>query len=317
MIRIAALVARARKTRLLRAARSITLALDDRGGYRLASFRCSVADSEPDGAGVQAYVHSGCLAVLRRGGDFSTKTLSDTDEDYSKAMADSIVRAIERIMQCPRTGMADKSEVDAICKNIRMGVADGAASAQKCLKFLAVGPMPNLLHAGRDRAHALRIATSGPLLREDTFKAWWDDIFGDRHALVPDIQNSVEWLAKLELCQKHLNECSGVQVSDLTGIAKSLSFAKQRFDSMAGPQFVFCVILVAIALLLAYAASDERATSEVRKRARRRLEQMPGQVIIAGLSASYADEALRFVRRFDVAEHDPSCLLYTSPSPRD
>ena len=75
---------------------------------------------------------------------------------------------------------------------------------------------------------------------------------------------------------------------------------------MAGPQFVLCLILVAVALLLAYTASDERATSEVRERARRRLEQLPDQVLVAGLSASYADEALRFVRRFDVPHHDPA-----------
>lgn len=36
------------------------------------------------------------------------------------------------------------------------------------------------------------------------------------------------------------------------------------------------------------------------------MEEMPGQMLTAGLSATFADEALRFVREFDVAEHDPA-----------
>ena len=191
-----------------------------------------------------------------------------------------------------------------------MAVADGAAAAQKCLKFLAAGRMPNLLWVGRDRAHAVRIATSGPLLREAHFKSWWDDTFGDKHALVPDIQNSEEWLAKLVLCQKVVLSSSGVQGCDVTAVARTLSFAKQRFDSMAGPQLTYCIILVAIALLLAYQASDRRQTPQNRNRARRRLEEMPGHVLTAGISASYTDEAIRFVRAFDVAAHDPA-LTYS------
>ena len=51
---------------------------------------------------------------------------------------------------------------------------------------------------------------------------------------------------------------------------------------------------------------DHRQTLQARQRARTRLEEMPGQMLIAGLSATFADEALRFVREFDVAEHDPA-----------
>ena len=56
---------------------------------------------------------------------------------------------------------------------------------------------------------------------------------------------------------------------------------------------------------------DHRQTLQARQRARTRLEEMPGQMLTAGLSATFADEALRFVREFDVAEHDPA-LTYRS-----
>jgi len=150
----------------------------------------------------------------------------------------------------------------------------------------------------------MRIATNGPLLGETMFKEWWDDTFGARHALILDIQNSDEFLAKLVLCQKKVLQSSGAQGCDVKSVAKTLSFAKQRFDSMAGPQFTFCVIFVAIAMLLAFVASDARQQQASRERARRRLEQMPRQLLCAGLSASYADEALRFVRLLDKGGHD-------------
>ena len=65
-------------------------------------------------------------------------------------------------------------------------------------------------------------------------------------------------------------------------------------------------MVIGIAMLLAYVASDSRKKKEVRDRARRRLLQMPGQILTAGLSATYADETIRFIRLFDVGDHDPA-----------
>ena len=309
MVRIMALVLRARKLRALQAAKSISLVLDDRGSFRLVSFRCCMDAPVFGGSGVKGHIFSGCLAVLRRGGAFSSKELAHADEDYSRDMSESVVRGFRRIAQCPRLCVADPAVVEAICKNVRIAVADGGSAAQKCLKFLAAHHMPNIRWCGRDRAHALRIATSGPLLQEKLFKDWWDDIFNNRHALVPDIQNSEEWLAKLELCQRQVLGCSGVQ-GYVDTVAKTLHFAKQRFDSLATPQLTFCAIQPAIAMLLAYVASDERAVAQTRARARRRLHELPNHVLTAGLSASYASEAISFVRKFDSADHDPA-LTYS------
>ena len=85
-------------------------------------------------------------------------------------------------------------------------------------------------------------------------------------------------------------------------VIRVMSFAKQRFDSCRTPQQQFCCIVVAIAMLLAYVASDSRRKGEVWARARRRLLQMPGQILTAGLSATYAEETVRFIRLFDVGD---------------
>ena len=85
-------------------------------------------------------------------------------------------------------------------------------------------------------------------------------------------------------------------------------------DSMAAPSLQFCVMLVPIAMLLAHAASDRRADKSVRDRARHRLLQMPDQVPVVGTAASFAGEAMRFVRTFDVADHDPALTYRESRS---
>ena len=89
-------------------------------------------------------------------------------------------------------------------------------------------------------------------------------------------------------------------------VIRAISFTKQRFDSCGTPQRQFCCMVVAVAMLLAYVASDSRKKAEVRERARRRLLQMPRQILTAGLSATYSDETIRFIRLFDVGDHDPA-----------
>ena len=172
MIRIMALVLRAHKLRALQAAKSISVVLDDRGSFRLVSFRCCMDEPVFGGSGVKGHVFSGCLAVLRRGGDFSNKVLSQVDEDYSREMSESVLRGFRRVAQCPRRCVTDPTLVEDICKKVRIAIADGRSSVQKCLKFLAAHHMPHIRWCGRDRAHALCIATIGPLLQEKQFKAW-------------------------------------------------------------------------------------------------------------------------------------------------
>ena len=306
MVRVMAMALRRRKLLVLTAASSISLALDDRGAYRLIAFRCDDAGSRGVGVSSTEGFVSGLLGVLRRGGSPSTKTLADLDDDYSRAMAMSVVHALERLTVDAVTGLPDAELHRQLCAKVRVGVADGCPSAQKAMKFLATLHMPEMLCVHRDNAHAVAIAVKGPLLADDAFKAWWDDVFGTRHALVPDIKNSEEWSELLLTCQRQVLKRSGEQGGGLDRVIRVMSFAKQRFDSCGTPQMQFCCMLVAIAMLLAYVASDERKESVTRARSRRRLLEMPRQILTAGLSASYSEECIRFIRLFDIADHDPA-----------
>jgi len=306
MLRVMARALRRRKMRKLDAATKLAIAFDDRGSIRLVTFKCDADRPATVKKGMWKGSVSGCLGVLKRGGDFEKKELKDVDEDYSRAMATSVVRLIEKLCD----GNAAKAK--AICDKVVIAVTDGGAPAQKALKFLAAGSMPNLLWAGRDRAHAIRIATGGALTAEQHFKEWWDDVFDARHALVPDIRNSEEWTAKLILCQKSVLKESGSQGGACTAVQRVINFAKQRYDSMASPQRQFCVMLIAIAMLLAGVTSDWRVCAKTRERARNRLLQMPGQVATTGLSACYSEEALIFVRKFDLGDHDPALTFSQS-----
>ena len=64
-------------------------------------------------------------ATTRRG-VFGKKTLEVCDEDYSKAMADSVIQAIAEICRCPRTMVVDEALLDRVCGRVRIAVADGA-----------------------------------------------------------------------------------------------------------------------------------------------------------------------------------------------
>ena len=303
MVRIMAFALRARKRNALAAATSICLSLDDRGAYRLIRYKCDAA--RPADADPLSWMGSVCgiLGVLRRGG--KPKTIDDLTEDYSRQMAESVLTAIRRICTDIDGSVKEALEKE-IHGKVRMGVADGGSSVQKCLQFLAAGAMPQMMVIVRDLAHKARSSTKDPLVSDPTFKAWYDAVFDQRHALVPDIMNSDAWLEKLLIAQRVVLGCQGVQGGGMTAAAHVLRFAKQRFDSCASPQRQFCCMFVAIGMVLAFQASDPRLDPETRKRAALRVEEMPGYLLPQGLSATYSEEVLEFVRLFDVADHDPA-----------
>lgn len=303
MVEVMALVLRGRLRERLRRAHRITLVLDDRGPYRLIRYKCDAPcpEGELDWPGGIA----GCLGVLRRGGVAASRTVGDLDDDHSQAMAESVVLALRRVAHVPGVGV-DEAFFESVKLKVHIGLADGGAPVQKCLRFLATSSMPNMRLVSRDRAHAARISTQDPLLAEPTFGAWWNDTFGDKHALVPDMRNSEEWREKLLVCQRAVLQEHGSQGGGVAVCARVLSFAKQRFDSCASPQRQLCCMLSAVAMVLAYQASDTRNPPAVRARAQRRLLELPGHVLSCGVAASYSEECLRFVRLFDVHDHDPA-----------
>eukprot|EP00959_Pyramimonas_sp_CCMP1952_P012622 266560-Pyramimonas_sp.AAC.1 len=75
---------------------------------------------------------------------------------------------------------------------------------------------------------------------DDVFGQVWKELFDDRHALVPDLMNSTKWHNLLVAIQEdnvHAVAVPGLPggPQPLAGIVRNLAFAKQRFDSTAGP----------------------------------------------------------------------------------
>ena len=210
-----------------------------------------------------------------------------------------------RTCALPCTGCVTNALKQHIFRHVLTYMADGAAPAQKCGKLLRAGPLPHITLIIRDGAHALRTATQDPVKLQDEFGRFWSDIFDSRHALVPDIQNSHAWRSKLLLAQRHILKHNGRQGGGLAVALRHLSFAKQRFDSAAAPARKYCCLLSAIALLPIAIAADARLDGAVQRRAQRLLDLMtPRHIVTAGLFADYTAETLRFVRRFDVDDHD-------------
>lgn len=59
-------------------------------------------------------------------------------------------------------------------------------------------------------------------------------------------------------------------------------------------------------MVLALQASDWRNSSEIRARATAALERMPEYALPTGLAATCSAETLEFIRKFDLADHDPA-----------
>jgi hypothetical protein len=73
---------------------------------------------------------------------------------------------------------------------------------------------------------------------------------------------------------------------------------------------MFCCLLPAIGLLLAYRASDARRSASERARAAELLEAMgPRMAITAGLAADWGSECRSLIGVFDQSYHDPAKSL--------
>ena len=210
--------------------------------------------------------------------------LQALDEDYSERMRDSIVSSVQTLFGVFEG--ADQVSVRAVFSKVHTFLGDGAAPVQKCGALLRASHCRNIAVVLRDPVHALRTSTSEPLKRHGDFRNFWDEIFDRKHALVPDVQHSDAWQRRLVLAQQHVVKVSGHQGGGLKCALRHLSFAKQRFDSAAGPARKFCCLLSAIVITLATAASDWRLKPEQRKRAQQLIDDMaPARIVTAGLFA--------------------------------
>ena len=78
----------------------------------------------------------------------------------------------------------------------------------------------------------------------------------------------------------------GIGNEPLPQVIKDFAFAKQRFESTAGPVGKIALMLLPVATLLAHVASDRRHETEQRERAEALLQKLDSKFCLAiGVSA--------------------------------
>ena len=180
----------------------------------------------------------------------------------------------------------------------------------RCIKFFR-----NCKFLIRDPAHAIRIAVKNSLHADKCFDEVWSEMFDKRHALAPDIMYSDKWRDLLTNIQKDTS-VTAVRVPTAAGVGdqqplalvfKCLAFAKQRFESTAVPVAKMALMLVPIAVLLAYIGSDMRHAKDKRDRALALLKRLNARFCLSlGLSADWGIITQAFLRLFDQSDHDIS-----------
>ncbi|CAE7220504.1 MPK1 [Symbiodinium sp. CCMP2592] len=316
-----------RKQRLEQAT-SISLSVDDRKEYRLVRYRCDVPprtakqSAAPGSQGPQGsqgsqgsedgpLVADGLLGVYKTGASVPENTLEEHDADKSQVMADSIGIVIDRACQDPE-GKTDEESCSRLKLHVRHFAADQCTSARKCGRLLVTGGQyPNLVWVSHDPAHQVRIAYQDPLHAMPEFQDQWERLFAPgkgKHALIPDIQNSEVWKARLMAAQQEVLRLHGSQAG-VEKVIRALSFSQPRFDSSATPMLKYLCMIRAMAVLCAMQAADERNTVEIRSRAERALQNMNAAALMrCGLTCDYTSECLGFLRRnFDIEDPDVSC----------
>ena len=259
--------------------------MDDRKDFRLVRYRCSL-NPEAQGSGLRAqadsmqeqalagllpdvgpgglsledwskidpFVYDGLLGVYRLGGDVAENTLESHDHDKSDSMAKSILEVIRRACLDP-DGDLDQESFAMIQSKVQHFASDQGPSAMKCGKIMP-SIMPTILWVSHDAAHQVRNAFKDPLHAVQEFSEQWERLFGGRHALIPDIQNSEVWKSRLMAAQRAVLDTYGKQGAGMTRTVRALSFAAQRFDSTATPLLKYCCMVRAIALVCAMQAAD-------------------------------------------------------------
>ena len=252
-----------RKERLL-ASRHVSISIDDRKEYRVVRYRCSLPSS-PSQADSSATLEDWCstctlaaeglLGVYRVGADVPENTLESFDVDKSEAMVQTVKEVLRRAVQDPE-GQVDQDARDHLKQTIRHFASDQGPSVAKAAKIIATdGDLPNLVYVSFDGAHQIRIASKDPLHVLPAFEQQWKRLFSRGSALLPAIQHSKAWQAKLVACQKKVLEVHGSQ-GGLERALQTMSFAAHRFDSAASPLYKFCSMVRAIALLCGMQAVD-------------------------------------------------------------
>ena len=315
---VVAEVLRNRIRKVLREATSISLALDESKYRKVLRYRADLPSRKKSGpgslwrhVGAGGFSHSGVLGII----NCKKEKASDFEEDHALIA----VRQLDKFLTkcCTPLGrirgrrgvqpLACDSELKAhVMKTVLCVSADGGSKERRAVFLAARDIFTNVLIVIRDPAHAIRIAISA-LHSDDVFGKVWCDLFDSRHALVPDLMNSDKWHNLLVAIQEdHLRVVARPGWPQAVAeIIRNIAFAKQRFDSTVGPVGKIALMLLPVATLLAYIASDKRHEPEQRERARDLLKQFDTKFCAAiGASADWGIICNCFLRLFDVANHD-------------
>ena len=176
-----------------------------------------------------------------------------------------------------------------VMKTVNCLSADGASKERRAVFLAARDLFEKLLIVIRDPAHSIRIASKS-LHSDDLFGEVWHELFDGRHALVPDLMNSKKWHNLLVAIQEDNIATVAIpsELKPLASVIRNVAFAKQRFDSTAEPVAKIALMLLPVATLLAYMASDRRVEREIRERATALLRKFESRFCAAiGVSADW------------------------------
>ena len=296
-VRVIADVIRDQHRQAVTAATSISLAVDSRGKYKVARFRC---DSQH-----HPYYLDGILGAFHCG----YESLEDADADHGVRMQQNLQRCITRFWTPLGGGGHMADEEKQMLKKIRCLSSDGAASERKLMFRVVRTLCPGVALVIRDFAHAARIAVQRPQQFDPVFNAVHTHLFNNglsekKHAVIPDIQYS-DKLKDLLVSAQQLYLRLPAERSPLKVVLRHLSFAKHRFDSMADPVAKTAVMLLPICTLLSTISCDNRVSKEKRERAASALQLFtPKFCLSLGALADYGVITQSFIRKFDSLHHD-------------
>lgn len=148
-----------------------------------------------------------------------------------------------------------------------------------------------------------------PLHHDEVFGLIWKELFDKKGALAPSLQHSDKMKALLACIQREgANQAATggpSSKSPLTAVLECFSFAKQRFDSTIDPGAKLSLMLLPVATLLAFSASDGRVKLELRQKNRNTLAFLTSKNVSGlGLSADWGLVWESFLRLFDAGDHD-------------
>ena len=306
-LRVMAEVLRMKIRDVLGNATSISLSLDESKYRKIVRYRADVPSRNVEASD---FCNAGALGIL----DCEKGHASEFEEDHAvtavKQLESFLTRFCTPLGRGRRKALSltcDESLKSHIMRTVTSFSADGGGKERRAVFLAGRELFPNLLIAMRDPAHAIRIASQA-LHCDDVFGEVWHELFDARHALAPDLKNSAKWhnlfVAIQEDSAVPLAQ-PGIGRKPLQAVVRNFSFAKQRFDSTAGPVGKIALMLLPVATLLAYISSDKRHDKAMQARALALLRQLDTKLCMAvGVSADWGIICNWFLRLFDVASHD-------------